>query len=315
VAAGHLVADGELALHGDVSLDQLDDPGGQLVALFELVLALLGDLAEHVDLPRGHLLDFFDLLDEQRVLFVELQALEVARGDFLDDLAGQLDALGQQALVGLLVVQVGLENLAAEQIREALEALIGEDADFVGEVLFELEDLSGFNGLVAFVLFSALAGENFDVDDGALDARGAIERSVADIAGLFAEDGAKELLFRGERGLALGSDLAHEDVARLHDGADADYAALVEISEKGFADIRDVASDFLGTEFGVARFDFVLLDVDRSVVIVLDQLFADEDGVFEVVPAPGNEGDENIAAEGEFTAIGARTVGKHLALF
>src|SRR5216684_8165544 len=81
MAAGHLVADGELALHGDVGLDQLDDARGQLVAFPELFLALLGDLAQHVDLPRSHLLDFFDLLDEERVLFIELQALQVARGD------------------------------------------------------------------------------------------------------------------------------------------------------------------------------------------------------------------------------------------
>src|SRR5467141_5300292 len=162
VAAGHLVADGELALHGDVGLDQLDDARGQLVALLELVLALLGDLAEHVDLARGHLLDFFDLLDEQRVLFVELQALEVPRGDLFDDLARELDALGQQALVGLFVVQVGLENLSAEKIREALEALIRENADFVGEVLLQLEDLRGLNGLVALVLFSTLAGEDLE---------------------------------------------------------------------------------------------------------------------------------------------------------
>src|SRR5712664_1211680 len=175
VAPGHLVADGELALHGDVHLDQLDDARGQLVALFELVLALLGDLAEDVDLARSHLLDFFDLLDEQRVLFVEFQALEVARGDFLDDLARELDALGQQALVGLLVVQVGLENLSAEKIRKALEALIREDADFVGEVFLQLEDLRGFDGLVAFVLFSALAGEDLDVHDGAFDARRTVE--------------------------------------------------------------------------------------------------------------------------------------------
>ena len=89
VAAGHLVADGELALHGDVDLDQLDDAGRQFVALLELVLALVGDLAQHVDLARGHLLDLVDLLDEQRILVGQAQALEVARGDFLDDVAGR----------------------------------------------------------------------------------------------------------------------------------------------------------------------------------------------------------------------------------
>src|SRR5260370_14728728 len=183
VASGHLVADGKLALHGDVGLHQFDDARGQLIALLELVLALLGDLAEHIDLPRGHLLDFFNLFDEQRILFVELQALEVARGDLFDDLARELDALGQQPLVGLLVMQVGLENFTAEKIRDALEALIGEHADFVGEVLLQLEDLRGLNGLVALVFFSALAGENLDIHDGALDARRAVKRSVANIPG------------------------------------------------------------------------------------------------------------------------------------
>src|SRR6266705_467904 len=314
VASGHLVADGELALHGDVDLDQLDDARGKLVALLELVLALLGDLAKHVDLTRGHLLDFFDLLDEQRILFVELQALEVARGDLFDDFARQLDALGQQALVGLLVVEVGLEHLAAKKIREALEALIREDANFVGQILLQLEDLRGFDGLVALVLFSALAGEDLNVHDGALDARRAVERSVANIAGLFAEDSAEQLFFRGERGLALGRNLADKDVARLHDRADADDSAFVKVAKEGLADVGDIASNFLGAKLGVARFDFVLLDVDRGVVVVLDQLFADKDGVFEVVAAPRHESHEDVAAESKFAALCARAIGKNLAL-
>src|SRR6266849_1808457 len=263
VAAGHLVADGELALHGDVGLDQLDDPGRQFVALPELFLALLGDLAEHVDLPRSHLLDFLDFLDEQRIFFVELQALEVARRDFFDNLARQLGAFGQQAFVGLLVVQVGLENLAAEQIVQALEALIREDADFVGEVFLKFENLRGFDGLVALVFFSALAGKDLDVHDGALDARRAIERSVAHVAGLFTEDGTQQFFFRRKRGLALGRDFADQNVARLHDRADADDAAFVEVAEERFADVGNVASDFLGAKLSVARFDFVLLDVNR----------------------------------------------------
>src|SRR5437879_13223621 len=40
VAAGHLVADGKLAIHGDVDFDQLNDDRGQIVALIELVLWL-----------------------------------------------------------------------------------------------------------------------------------------------------------------------------------------------------------------------------------------------------------------------------------
>src|SRR5216684_4217636 len=294
VAAGHFVADGKLALHGDIDLDQLDDTRRQLVALLELILALLGDLAEHIDLPRGHLLDFLD---------------------FFDDLARQLGAFGQQSLVGLLVVQVGLKNLAAEQIVQALEVLIREDADFVGEVFLQLENLRGFDGLVALVLFSALAGEDLDVHDGALDARRAIERSVAHVAGLFAEDGAQQFFFRRKRGFAFGRDLADKNVAGLHHRADADHTAFVEVAKEGLADVGNVARDFLGAEFGVARFDFVLLDVNRSVIVVLHQFFADQDGVFEVVAAPREKRHEDVAPQGQLAALGARAVGQHLALF
>ena len=92
-------------------------PGGSSSPFLQLFLALLGDLAEHVDLARGHLLDLVDLLDEQRILVGQPQALEVARGDFFDDVARQLGALGEQALVGLLVVQVGDQLLAVQQVR------------------------------------------------------------------------------------------------------------------------------------------------------------------------------------------------------
>src|SRR6266851_3074727 len=200
-------------------------------------------------------------------------------------------------------MQVGLQDLVAEEIRQALEALVGQNADFVRKVLLQLEDLRGFNGLVALVLFSALAGEDFDVDDSALNAGRAVERSVANVASLFAEDGAQQLFFRRERGLALGRDLA-----------DTNDAALVQVAQERLADVGNVASDFLGAELGVARFDFVLLDVNRSVVVVLNQLFADQDGVFEVVAAPWQKGHQHVAAESEFTALRARTVGKNLAL-
>ena len=115
---------------------------------------------------------------------------------------------------------------------EALQALVGQDADFVSQVLFQLENLRGFDGLVAFVLFSALAGEDLDVHDGAFDARRAVERSVANVSGLFTEDGAQQFFFRRQRGFALGRNLADQDVARLHDRADADYAAFVEVAKE-----------------------------------------------------------------------------------
>src|SRR5579864_6066372 len=314
VAAGHFVADRKFALHGDVALHQLDDAGRKLVALAELFLALLGNFPKHVDLARGHLLDLIDFLDEQRVLVGEAQPLEVARRDFFDDVTRELRALGDQAFVRFFVVQVGGERFAFKQHGKTLEALVGEDADFVRQVLFELEHLRGLDGLVAFVFFGALAAENLYVHDGAFDARRAVEGSVAHIAGLFAEDRAQQFFFRRQRGFALWSDLANQDVSGAHGRANADHAAFIEVAKKHFADVGNIARDFLRAEFRVPRFDFVFLDVNGSIVVVLDQLFADQDGVLEVVPAPGHERDQDVAAQRQFPAIGARAVGQHLPL-
>ena len=57
VAAGHLVADRQLALHRDVDLDQLDDARRQLVAAADLLLLLLEELADDLDLALGALLE------------------------------------------------------------------------------------------------------------------------------------------------------------------------------------------------------------------------------------------------------------------
>ena len=89
---------------------------------------------------------------------------------------------------------------------------------------------------------------------------------------------------------------------------------LVEVAQRRLADVRDVARDLLGTELGVAGFDLELLDVDRGVVVLLDQLLGDQDRVLEVVAAPRHEGDQDVAAEGQLAGVGAGTVGQDLAL-
>ena len=132
VAAGHLVADRKLALHGDVDLDQLDDAGRQFVALAQLGDLLVGDLFEHRDLARGHLFDFVDLLVEPRILVLASRMRFRSRdSNLLDDVARQVGALGEQLLVGLFVVQVGQQLLAFEQRAQALGALVVQDALFV----------------------------------------------------------------------------------------------------------------------------------------------------------------------------------------
>jgi hypothetical protein len=79
------------------------------------------------------------------------------------------------------------------------------------------------------------------------------------------------------------------------------------------ADVGDIARDLFRPELGVARFDLELLDVDGGVVVLANQFFGDQDGIFEVVTAPGHEGDQDVAAEAEFALLGAWTVGDDLA--
>ena len=132
--------------------------------------------------------------------------------------------------------------------------------------LRELRVLLVLDVLGALVLLGALAREDAGVDDDALDARRHAQRAVAHVAGLLAEDRAEQLLFGRELGLALRRDLADEDVARLHLGADAHDARLVEVLEGLLADVRDVARDLFLAELGVAGDALELLDVDRGEV-------------------------------------------------
>ena len=98
---------------------------------------------------------------------------------------------------------------------DALLHFVVKDADLVLQVLLHHVELFLLDRLGAVVLLDALAGEDLDADDDALDARRADERRVAHVAGLLAEDRAQQLLFRRQLGLALRRDLADQDVARL----------------------------------------------------------------------------------------------------
>ena len=289
-------------------------PGGSSSPLRSLRDLLFGDLFEHRDLARGHLLDFVDLLVEARIFVRELHALQIARAQLFDHVARQVGALGEQLLVGLFVVQVGQDFLAFQQIGEALGALVVQNALFVFEVAVQPLFRAFENQLGALVQLRALAREDLAIDHRAFDARRAVERRVLHVAGLFAEDRAQQFLFRRELRFALGRHFADQDVARLHRGADADDAAFVQIAQEAFGDVRNIARDFLGTQLGVAGFDFELFDVDRGVVVFLDQLLGHHDGVFEVVAAPGHERHQHVAAKRQLAQVGARTVGQHVAL-
>ena len=189
-----------------------------------------------------------------------------------------------------------------------------EDGELVVAVAAQALDFLALDLQRALVLVDAVAVEDPHLDHRAVVARRQPQRGVAHVGGLLAEDGAEQLLLRRHRALALGGDLAHEDVGRADLGADVDDARLVEVAQRLLADVGDVAGDLLRPELGVAGGDLEFLDVDRGEDVVLDDALGDEDRVLVVVAVPRHERDEHVLAERQLAEIGRGTVGDELAL-
>jgi hypothetical protein len=98
-----------------------------------------------------------------------------------------------------------------------------------------------------------------------------------------------------------------------HLGADVDDAGLVELRQRGLADVRDIAGDLLRTELGVPRHTGQLLDMDRGETILLDHALRDQDRVLEVVAVPGHEGDAQVLPQGQLAHVGGGAVGEDIA--
>src|SRR4051812_42440415 len=314
VAAGHLVADRQLALHRDVDLDELDDPRRQFVAAANLLLLLLEEILDDLDLALGPLLEVAQVVLETRVVGRNLQPHHRLVGHLLQDRLGQDRALPVQALAAVFVEEIRAELLPLQHHDHALLHFVVKDADLVLKVLLHHVELFLLDRFRAVVLLDSLAGEDLDADDDAFDAGRADQRGVADVARLLAEDRAEELFFRRQLGFALRRHLADEGVARLDVGADPDDPALVEVLQEALGDVRNIARDFLRPELGIPRLDFELLDVDGRVVIVLHHPLGDEDRVLEVVAAPGHERDQHVASERQLAKLRARSVAEHLPL-
>ena len=203
---------------------------------------------------------------------------------------------------------------ALQQLGQTAVDVAVEDRLLVVAVLGEPLDLLALDGERALVLLDAVAVEHAHFDDGALHAGRHPQRGVAHVGGLLAEDGAQQLFFRRHRAFALRRDLADQDVAGAHFGADIDDAGLVEVLQRLFRDVGNVAGDFLGPELGVARHHLEFLDVDRGEDVVLDDALGEQDRVLEVVAVPRHERDQHVAAERQLAEIGRGTVGDDVAL-
>ena len=219
------------------------------------------------------------------------------------------------------------DHLDGRAVGEERHVLLGHDlrddalvAVAAGE-LVALRDLALLGDVDAHELEHAggqvvarVAAEDLDVDDLAALAVGHLQRGVADLARLLLEDRADQLLLGRQLGLALGRDLADEQVAGADLGTDADDAAIVEVLQGLLGAVRDVARDLLVAELRRARVDLVGVDVHRREHVVLHEALGEDDRVLEVVALPGHERDEQVLAERELALVGRGAVGEDLAL-
>ena len=236
----------------------------------------------------------------------EVERLELEPLALVDQVLGVLGPA--QRLAGRRVGDGPADRLL--QGLDHLLVLVGDPRVLAGLGVLQLL----LEGLALVLAEAHPAAEPLGVDDDPLDAGGDLERVVLDVLAGPAEDRVQQLLLGGQLALALGRDLADQDVARLDVGADADDAVLVEVAQRLLRDVGDVAGELLAPELGLADLDLELLDVDRGVDVVLHQLLADDDRVLEVVAVPGHERDQDVAAQGQLALVGGGAVGQDVAL-
>ena len=213
-----------------------------------------------------------------------------------------------EGILAVLGEVVGLHDPSAEQFLQSIRPLVEENPLLVLEIALEPLDFLGFDLKRPGVLVDTLAREHLGSYDRAGDTRRAAQGRVLDVSGLVAEDRPQQLLLGSQLHVTFRHDLADQNVVRADRGTDTDDSAVVEIPEETLRDVRNVAGDLFRPELRLAGVHVELLDMQGGVVVVLDQLLADEDRVLEVVPAPRHERHQHVASQRQLAICRAGAV-------
>ena len=220
--------------------------------------------------------------------------------------------LGNRSALGELA-RTAIDHFLDQQLFDPVKRIVFNDAQLVVKVLAIAAKLVVDDRLRALVADDPFACEDLHVDDRADHARRHAQRGVLDVRSLLAKDRAQKLFFRRQLGFALGRHLADQHVIGAHFRANVHDARVIQTVKLRFRQVADVARDYFGPELRIACNDREFLDVDRGVAIVSDNLFRNQDRVFEVVAVPRHKGDQHVLAERELAQVSRRTVGKHVA--
>ncbi len=88
---------------------------------------------------------------------------------------------------------------------------------------------------------------------------------------------------------------------------------LIKISQRPFAHIGDIASEFFLSEACFTYLGGKLINVNAGKAIILTEFFTDNNRIFKVEAIEGNKSNENILAQRQDTIRRAPTVRDNLA--
>src|SRR5690606_14903191 len=261
VTSGHLIADLQLALLGNIHLGKLDDPGREFVTHFQGEAFALEFPGVRIAFPQvdlhhlgyqvigmvvgspvveRHVGDQVHLFRNVVIAFVPADVFigEKAR---LNNLVGELHAFGNKFVAKF--VTDAIAGLSIQEDTKFLDQFIPE----LGELLAVtcLQRIQFLLGTRADILFALGSREELRVNYYALQRRRRPQRSILHVAGLVAKDRAKQFLFRSRVGLPFRSDLSDEDVTFLDFGAYTDDAVFIDVRHSFVSDVRSFRCKFV----------------------------------------------------------------------
>src|SRR5210317_1069571 len=136
---------------------------------------------------------------------------------------------------------------------------------------------------------------------------------IANIRCFLTKNGAQQFFLWRHWAFTLGGDFTHQDVTWLNIGTDINDTRFVQITQRFFADVWNVACDFLWSQFRITGGDFEFFDVDRCEYVITRNAFGNQNRVFVVVTVPRHKRDDHVFTQGQFTHICGRTIGDHFA--
>lgn len=113
------------------------------------------------------------------------------------------------------------------------------------------------------------------------------EGAVTDFPCLFSKDGTDEALFSRKFRFPFRRDFADEDISRTDFSTDTNDSVFVEVLQGIFRNVRDIAGNLFRSQFRIAGIAVIFFNMDGGKDIFLDEVFAEEDGVFVVVASQG----------------------------